>query len=75
MALGAGSFWTDSKMSFGLNYANGPPSLGAAYHEVNYPELGNPRRNPQLRIRRTLQVRERTRDAAVHEHEEYGLPV
>ncbi|PWT92197.1 MAG: porin [Proteobacteria bacterium] len=36
-----GSFSADSTMSFGLNYANGPLGLGAAYVEVKYPQLGN----------------------------------
>jgi predicted porin len=36
-----GSFSSDSTMSFGTNYVNGPLGLGAAYVEVKYPQLGN----------------------------------
>ena len=36
-----GSFSSNSTMSFGLNYANGPLGVGAAYVEVKYPQLGN----------------------------------
>ncbi|MGF6903449.1 porin [Paraburkholderia sp. GAS348] len=36
-----GSFSSDSTMSFGLNYTNGPLGLGAAYVDVKYPQLNN----------------------------------
>jgi predicted porin len=36
-----GSFSSNSTMSFGAGYSNGPLGLGAAYVEVKYPELGN----------------------------------
>ncbi|MFM0627197.1 porin [Paraburkholderia xenovorans] len=36
-----GSFSSDSTMSFGANYANGPLGIGAAYVEVKYPQLGD----------------------------------
>jgi predicted porin len=36
-----GSFSSDSTMSFGANYANGPLGIGAAYVDVKYPQLGN----------------------------------
>lgn len=36
-----GSFSSDSTMSFGVNYVNGPIGLGAAYVEVKYPQLGS----------------------------------
>jgi predicted porin len=36
-----GSLSSDSTMSFGANYANGPLGLAAAYVEVKYPQLGN----------------------------------
>ena len=34
-----GSFSSDSTLSFGVNYVNGPLGLGAAYVEVKYPQL------------------------------------
>lgn len=37
----AGSVSADSTTSFGVNYANGPLGLGAAYVEAKYPQLGN----------------------------------
>ena len=36
-----GSFSADSTVSGGINYEHGPFSIGAAYVEVKYPELGN----------------------------------
>ena len=36
-----GAFSTDSTVSVGMSYVNGPFSLGAAYVDVKYPQLGN----------------------------------
>ncbi|SAL80865.1 outer membrane protein (porin) [Caballeronia arvi] len=38
----AGSFGNQSALSFGLNYANGPLSLSAAYMRMNHPSLAAP---------------------------------
>jgi predicted porin len=45
----AGSFGSDSGMSFGLNYDRGPLGLGAAYTEQKYP--GSLSGSPQFAIR------------------------
>lgn len=44
----AGSFGSNSAMSFGLNYAAGPFGLGAAYTKAKYP--GSPSNSPQIPV-------------------------
>ncbi|WP_316251758.1 porin [Paraburkholderia sp. UCT2] len=44
----AGSFGSNSAMSFGLNYAAGPFGLGAAYTQKKYPGAGNG--SPQIPV-------------------------